>query len=159
MTYRFLSLKFYTDYPKHLFPEIERKQDRPYIMICININNYMFALPLRSHISHHYAYFTDKKNACGVDYTKAVYISNPDYIDKHRKPHIRPDEFNFLRGKEYIIQQGFIKYLEDYIKAQNSLDIIRMQRFSFSTLHYFESLIDYDKDIIQPLKKKQMTTI
>lgn len=158
MKYCFLSQKFYSDYPQHLFPEIEQKQDRPYTIICINLNNYVFALPLRSHINHPFAYMTDKQNKCGIDFSKAVYISNSRYIDKTKKPYIRQNEFNFLKGKEYIIKKKFIKYLQNYVTAQKSLDINKMTSFAYSTLHYFDTIVNYEKDILIPLKKQNLIT-
>lgn len=157
MKYRFLSQSFYLDYPTHLFPELEHKADRPYTIICITLNNYTFALPMRSHICHKYAYITDKANMCGVDYSKAVYISKQAYIDESRKPFIRQNEFNFLRGKEHILKTKFVKYIREYVKAQKSLDPNKMKPFDYSTLHYFESIVDYERDILIPLMKKSVS--
>ena len=158
MKYSFLSQKFYTDYPHHLFPEIEQKQNRPYTIICVNLNNHIFALPLRSHIKHPFAYLTDKKNKCGIDFSKAVYISNNRYLDKINKPYIRKNEFDYLKGKEYIIKKKFIKYLQDYVAAQKSLDINKMTSFAYSTLHYFDTIVDYENDILIPLQNQNLIT-
>lgn len=81
LTFIFLTEEFYNNYPKDLYPELERKLDRPYILIHIIIDKYEFALPLRSHIKHKFAFITDNKNKCGIDFTKAVYISNKKYIE------------------------------------------------------------------------------
>ena len=51
----------------------------------------MFALPLRSNISHQYVYYSDKSNKCGIDYSKSVVI-NESYIDKDNIPQIRQRE-------------------------------------------------------------------
>ena len=66
---------------------------RPYIMLLISINNLLFAIPMRSHITHKHAYFTDVVNKCGVDFTKAVVINNKEYIIKNKVPIIRPHEY------------------------------------------------------------------
>ncbi len=155
MEYYFLSTKFYTDYPSTLFPEIERKSNRPYTILCITINEHTFALPLRSNIKHPFAYFTDKPNKCGVDFSKAVYISNPDYLDKNNRPYLRQNEFNRLKGKEYIIKKKFIKYLQNYVSARKSLDINIKKQFKYSTLSYFETLVNYENDILKLLKNEQ----
>ena len=60
MKYIFLTEQFYKDYEK--CPEIEQKRFRPYIMLLVKIDNLTFALPLRSHIKHPYAFFTDNEN-------------------------------------------------------------------------------------------------
>lgn len=38
---------------------------------------------------------------CGVDFSKAVVITDDKYIDMLTEPHIRENEFNALRGKDY----------------------------------------------------------
>lgn len=159
MEYRFLSQKFFYNYPQSKFPELEYKIDRPYTLVCITINKHTFALPLRSHIRHRYAYITDKTNMCGIDFSKAVYISDKQYIDIVKKPHIRQNEFDFLKGKEYIVKNKFINYIKQYVKAQKSLDSNKMKNFTYSTLHYFESVINYERDIIIPTEKKETSTV
>lgn len=52
-----------------------------------------FAIPMRSHINHSYCYLTDVDNRCGVNYSKAIVLSETRYIDKERKPYIRNHEF------------------------------------------------------------------
>ena len=96
----FLSQLFYNDYPNTVFPEIEQKIDRPYIQFIIDLNGYKFAVPLRSNINHPHCYYTDRTNRCGLDFSKAVVITDEKYIDTLRTPHIRQNEFNALRGKE-----------------------------------------------------------
>ena len=88
MKYIFLNKKFYEDYDVINYPEIEHKLNRPYVQILLKIGSIMFAIPLRSHIKHKYAYFTDKNQKYGIDYTKAVIVSD-NYIDKDTTPHIR----------------------------------------------------------------------
>ena len=86
MRYVFLSTKFYQQYNSSNYPEIEQKIDRPYVMLIVKIDNLTFAIPFRSHIKHQYAFMTDKINACGIDYSKAVIVLYPDYIDNSRTP-------------------------------------------------------------------------
>lgn len=140
MTFVFLSAKFYSDYAN--CAEIEKKEIRPYTQVYTAIGGYIFAIPLRSHIYHPYVLWTNKKDHCGLDFSKAVIILRPDYIDNSRKPHVRQEEFESLRGKEYIIKQKMIKYINDYIKAKQRPEIDRnFKLFSFSTMQYFEQYI------------------
>jgi len=135
MKYIFLSSKFYSDYSN--CPELEQKQDRPYIMLLIKIDNLTFALPLRSNIKHKYAYFSDKVNNCGADFSKAVVISKPEYIDTRRIPRIRQNEYKALENKDYVIALKFKRYLDDYKKAC-LVNANRMQyKFAYCTLQYF----------------------
>lgn len=121
MEFVFLTSDFYTDHPAERFPELEHKQDRPYVLVLITVGANRFAIPMRSHISHPYAYMTDKEKRCGVDYTKAVLVTDEArYIEQERKPHIRPNEFDALRGKEYKIKCGMQKYIEVYQKPNKA---------------------------------------
>ncbi len=157
MKYYFLSNKFYSDYPMNIYPEIERKSDRPYVIMCITLNNHIFALPLRSHINHKYAYLTDKTNKCGVDFSKAIYISDENYLNKTKKPYLRQNEFDFLRDKEFIIKKKFIRYIQDFVNAKKSNDKNRIKPFKYSTLPYFATIIDYENDILSADSKTLIT--
>ena len=99
--------------------EIEREEDRPHARILLSIEGLTFAIPFRSNICHQYAFFTDKKNKCGLDYSKAVLIldENKD-IDKSRTPIIRQNEFDALKGKDKVIEQGMRRYLRIYKRAK-----------------------------------------
>jgi len=137
----FLTSEFYEEYKN--CPEIEQKNTRPYIQAFITINDLMFAIPLRSKILHPHVLWTDKANKCGLDFSKAVIIlDEAKYIDKTAKPYIRPNEFNELRGKEYIIKKKMEKYIKDYKKAKSKLDIpLNKQLCKYSTMQYFEDYI------------------
>ena len=142
MDFAFLTADFYTDYPEEQYPELEHKRNRPYVVVFVTVGATCYAIPMRSHISHPYAYLTDKKNRCGVDYTKAVVILDEDrYIDKNMKPHIRPNEFDALRGKEYRIKCGLQKYIETYKKAKQSKNDRDRMLVKCSTLQYFEQYL------------------
>ena len=81
-------------------------------------------------------------NQCGVDYTKAVVIIDEQkYIDSVKQPHIRPNEFDALRGKEYRIQCGMQKYIEKYKKAKLSEKETDKILVRCSTLQYFEEYL------------------
>ena len=141
LKFAFLSNKFYEDYAD--CPEIEQKQKRPYIQIEVMIDGVLFGVPLRSSIKHPHVLWTDKQNRCGVDFSKSVVISKPDdYIDKTTTPHIRPNEFNALRGKEHVIQEKLKKYIADYKKAKERPDLERNRMIlRYSTLQYFEKYL------------------
>lgn len=111
-------------------------------MVCVRINGRVFAVPLRSHIKHKYVLWTDEENGCGLDFSKAVVILNAKQIDEEKKPYIRPNEFEALRGKEAIIAQKMKGYIATYKKARQRIDVPRNQRLcKYSTLQYFEKYI------------------
>jgi hypothetical protein len=142
MRYIFLSEAFYDKYTLSEYPEIEHKKSRPYILLVLNINGQEWGIPMRSGISHHYCFWTNKAEKRGVDYTKAVLVSDEKFIDETRAPHIREDEFKALRGKEYILQTSFEKYILKYKKAYTDQSKSRnLTLCSYSTLQYFHEAI------------------
>lgn len=140
MVFIFLSREFYKDYAD--CPEIEQKSDRPYVCVKVTINSVQFAVPLRSHINHPNVLWTDKAAGCGLDFSKSVVLSKPVYVDTTRNPHIRQNEFDALRGKEYMIQQRLLQYIKAYKKAKERQDVSRNKIIcQYSTLQYFEKYI------------------
>ena len=134
MKYIFLSESFFNDYSN--CPEIEQKRFRPYIMLLIEIEDLTFAIPLRSHIKHKFAFFTDINNRCGVDYSKAVVIKDKKYID-NKHPKIRQNEYKTLLNKSHIIYKEFSKYIEDYKNAVKNNANRKYYMYQYSTLQYF----------------------
>lgn len=142
MKYTFLTEKFYNDYPHDKYPQMEIKDNRPYAHVKVALYDNLFCIPLRSHIDHPHAFFTNKREKCGVDYSKAVVILDSAYIDTTRKAFLRPDEYKKLRGKDFTIKQQFINYIELYKRAKVDLTVDhRDDILKFSTLQYFEEYI------------------
>ena len=140
MIFIFLSSEFYSDHA--LCPEIEKKSSRPYVQVCIKIDGVTFAVPLRSHINHKYVLWTDEESRCGLDFSKTVVLAKRSYIDTTKQPHIRPKEFESLRGKEHLIKQKLLQYINTYKKAKQRMDVPRNRTIcEFSTLQYFEKYI------------------
>ena len=138
----FLSEKFYITYPSAEYPEMEQKKNRPYIQVCVEIDGVQFAIPLRSDIHHPHVLWTDKANHCGVDFSKAVVITDDSYIDFSTEPHLRQKEFNALRGKDFKIKMKMEKYIADYKKAKQDLSkSVNQMLVKYSTLQYFEKEI------------------
>lgn len=46
------------------------------------------------------------KNKCGIDYSKAIVVDKPEYIDQQVRPHLRQNEYEALRGNEFAVQKG-----------------------------------------------------
>lgn len=138
----FLTDEFFTDFSN--CKEIEKKKDRPHVQITIQVGNHIFCIPLRSHINHTHVLWTDKKNNCGIDFSKAVVITDPlRYIDLSRRPHIRENEFKVLkRVSEHEIQRRMLAYIADYKEAKRKPYIPRNRTLiQCSTLQYFEQFI------------------
>lgn len=138
----FLSEEFYEAYPEEKYPEIEQKHNRPYIQVYIEIDGIQFAIPLRSDIQHPHVLWTDKENHCGVDFSKAVVIQKESFIDLTKVPHLRQNEFDALRGKDFKIKIKMQRYIEAYKKAKLNLsNPINQILVKYSTLQYFEEEI------------------
>ena len=138
----FLSEKFYNTYPSAKYPEMEQKKNRPYIQVYVEIDGVQFAIPLRSDIHHPHVLWTDKANHCGVDFSKAVVITDDSYIDFSTEPNLRQKEFNALRGKDFKIKMKMEKYIADYKKAKQDLSkSVNQMLVKYSTLQYFEKEI------------------
>jgi len=141
MKFLFLTQQFYDDYKD--CTEIEQKQKRPYSQVYTEINGIQFAVPLRSGINHKHVLWTDKRKMCGLDFSKAVVIVDDSYIDKTTTPHIRQNEFDSLRGKEYIVKQKMLKYISNYKKAKTALNVERNKVLcQYSSMQYFEEYIN-----------------
>ena len=123
--------------------EIERKETRPYIRIQVMVNGVLWGIPLRSHISHEYVLWTDKDNNCGIDFTKAVVITDPARYISATQPHIRSDEFKVLKKiDEHRVVQKLNQYIKAYKKAKERPEIPHnKQLLQYSTLQYFEKYI------------------
>ena len=139
MKYIYLNASFYNKYPQNLYPEIEQKRNRPYAQVVISINSQLWAIPLRSNIVHNHVLWSDKQNKCGIDLSKAVPIIASDIGNVAT---IRQDEFNHLKGKEYILKIKFERYIVKYKRAKNDLSKRHNQFLvSYSTLQYFEQYL------------------
>ena len=138
----FLSKEFYARHKEQQHTEIEQKQDRPYIQVCVEIDGVQYAIPMRLHIKHKFVLWTDKNNGCGLDFSKVVVIESLKDIDDTKTPYIRDNEFASLIGKEYIIETKLRKYIKKYKEAKKDLSLDRNRNLcDFSTLQYFENYI------------------
>ena len=130
-----LNSNFYNKYLDK--EEILKKQNRPYVIFVVNINNIDWAIPFRSNIRHKYAYMTDKTNNNGIDFTKAVVIDINNDIDS-QNVQIRQVEFNKIKGKEHVIKKDFQNFLKRFEKAINKPEISEHRKIlMFSSLNYF----------------------
>lgn len=137
----FLTNKFFSDYKD--CKEIRTKEMRPYICIHVVVDGVLWAIPMRSHITHEHVIWTDKEKGCGIDFSKAVAISRPDEYISSQKPYIRPNEFAVLkRINKHTVIQKMQQYMKAYIEAKAHLDIPRnKQLVEYSTLQYFEEYL------------------
>ena len=154
MKFNFLKKEFFEKYKD--CEEMEKKPNRPYA--CTTLVNCMgvtFAVPLRSHIRHEYAVFTDKEKTKGLDLTKAVVVDNiPKYIDLETKVYIKDEEHKFLKGKEDFLVKKLENYIKQYKKALETPENIKNQRLiKFSALQYFHKELNIELGQEKPLEE------
>lgn len=106
-------------------------------MFLIKVESIYFAIPFRSKINHRHAFLTSPKERKGIDYSKAIVISDPKYIIKtfimNRKEH------NAISRNKRMIFNEFRKYIQNY---KGMLFRNRdMSGYEFSTLQYFKEEI------------------
>lgn len=119
---------------------------RGYGIILISINSLTFGIPLRSNIKHKQAFFTtpktdnDQYGRKGLDYSKAVLITDNNYID-NSSFRIHVTEFDRIQDNHAHIKAQFEKYIERYIDTVTKKDIHKMRLYSYSTLkNYHQEL-------------------
>ena len=141
MEFHRLSTAFYTQFG--CCDEILTKEERPYYVLLLKLDGLTYAIPLRSHITHLYCFIADTsdRQKSGLDYSKAVVISDiAKYIDPAPVT-IRQNEYNILKQQEYLIGKQFSSYVKSYKK-----EILRRKKNSalpasplclYSALKYF----------------------
>lgn len=142
----FLSAEFYKDYAD--CSEIEQKPTRPYIRIGVLINGVLWAVPFRSNIRHEHVIWTNEAKRCGMDFSKAVVIVDPErYIDS-AVPHLRGEEFAVLKTiNAHAIEAKMAQFICTYKKAKRAPNVPRNKRLlTYSTLRYFEEYIPEDTE-------------
>ena len=145
LNFCFLTQDFFSDYSQ--CPHIPQKPNRPFAQVVLEMNGVVYCMPFRSNIPHEYAFWTDKENRCGIDYANTVVIRDRGRsIDQHTRVHIRQNEFDALRGKDFQVKQGLERYIRKYFKAKEHLEIPRNKTFvELSCLQYFEDLIEKEE--------------
>jgi protein AbiQ len=116
MEFHRLSTAFYIKYDH--CEEILTKEERPYYVLLLELKSLTFAIPLRSHITHPYCFIADNSTGenNGLDYSKAVVITDlTQYIDPAPVT-IRQHEYNILKQQEYLIRKQFSSYVKVYKK-------------------------------------------
>ena len=122
--------------------EILNKQTWPYYVALLSINNLTFAIPLRSHlpVDRRFCFVADGDDA-GLDFCKAVVITDTQRYLEPNAIQIRQHEFKVLQQHEFDIKQNFVRFLTKYCKQmkriQNNPSIPIPAWCRYSALQYF----------------------
>ena len=137
----YLSAEFYKKYNSEQYPEIENKENRPYMVLLIQIDKNTFAIPFRTNVKHHNCYkfqhSTRRSDSItGLDYSKAVVVNDSVYIGNAAR--INDSEYTELDANYHIIIRQFTAYVRGYIKYVNkSLTKYQEPNYRYTTLQYF----------------------
>lgn len=139
----YLSSDFYKDYDNIRYPEIERKDNRPYMVVLVKIGNNTFAIPFRTNVRHNNCYrFKNStrptETVTGLDFTKAVVVEKNNYIGNAAR--INDKEYIELDGKYHFIIEKFKKYVDGYIEyANGQVNEFNEKKYKYTTLKYFHN--------------------
>lgn len=139
----FLTDKFYEDYASCV--EIERKPLRPHLCAALLVNDNLCCIPFRSNIRHKYAIWTDKENKCGLDFSKAVVITDErKYIDRSKRAYLRPNEYTVFKTiTDRDVKDAMTRYLKQYRRAKSAPQVPHNKAFlKYSCIQYFEKYFD-----------------
>ena len=137
ITFFYLTHKFYNKYKN--CKEILYKPKRPYAVHLIEYNNLIFAIPIRSNITHEFSYKTikEKNKSKGLDFTKTVIINDLKYLSK-QPVRINQEEYLKLDKNRHFIEKKMFSYLKIYKKALQKPNTNKNKNIlSKSTLQYF----------------------
>ena len=126
--YILLTKEFYQLYKD--CTEIEKKEDRPYTMLVVKLDEVQWAIPLRSNIHHKHVVWSDKENNYGLDLSKSVVIEQLGYISNSRA-YIRDNEFKNLKAysrrdiarNEILCKYSTLQYFHKYIAQLKETDL------------------------------------
>ena len=137
ITFFYLTHEFYNKYKN--CKEILYKPKRPYAVHLIEYNNLIFAIPVRSNITHEFSYKTikEKNKSKGLDFTKTVIINDLKYLSK-QPIRINQEEYLKLDKNRHFIEKKMLSYLKIYKKALQKPNTNKNKNIlSKSTLQYF----------------------
>ncbi len=147
---RSLSHNFYSAYPMTHYPELMRKEGRPYTCLIIDTcDDYLICIPFRSSISHNEAFLFNgtnraKRTRSGLDYKKMVLVQNLSYIADSPAV-VDSDEYAMVIKNFKRIARESNAYIDDYVKHMTGLAPLHHREFSrkyhFSTLPYFHDIL------------------
>lgn len=137
----YLSKKFYDKYNITVYPEIEHKALRPYIVLLIEIDDNTFALPLRTNIKHGNCYkfqYSSRptESVTGIDFSKAVIINDNSYIGDIAE--MDNKEYVELNNRIAFIISKFRTYVKGYYTfASGKAHEKQAKKYKYTTLKYF----------------------
>lgn len=146
MKFHFLTAQFYDDYAD--CDQILIKDKRPYCFSVCEIDVLLIAVPLRSNFNkfNKYVIKIPKTNG-GLDLTKSVVITDANrgkYIDARSTPVVRKEDYRYLLGKEYELEQRLKTFIKIY-KKRYETGIDDNSLLEYCSLKYFHKELEIEK--------------
>jgi protein AbiQ len=145
MEFHRLTSAFYVFYAN--CAEMLVKKDRPYYVCVLELDGICYALPLRTHITHPFCFsaagYDGQKS--GLDFSKAVVITDREKFIDPDPVTIRQNEFDVLKKQKHLISERFTSYVNLYKKEilrrikNPTLPITAVCRYS--SLQYFHDIL------------------
>lgn len=149
----YLSAEFYNRYNLADYPEIENKENRPYLVLLIKFENNTFAIPFRTNVKHNNCYkFKNSSRSTdtitGLDYSKAVIVNDDRYIGEAAR--INDMEYIELDANYHIVIKKFVSFVKGYIRyANGNLNEYQAKKYKYTTLKYFHKELGIEKQLLQ----------
>lgn len=146
-----LTRRFYEAYPEREYPELMRKQGRPYTCLLIDTHDsYLICIPFRTSIKHNEAFLfsgteRSSRSRSGLDYKKLVLIKDNTYINRSDVQVDRDEYKAVVRNLRKIARQAddYISVYVDHVNASRVLHSREYKRkYEYSTLPYFHDILD-----------------
>lgn len=118
-------------------------------IVKIEIMNLIFAIPVRSNIKHRASFILEVNRAdkrvkgMGLDYSKALLITDPQYISNDVFLLRSKEAGKKLQDKEEHITKQFSRYVEKYISAVKKRDNNILQSYEYR----FTTLVNYHQEL------------
>ena len=144
----YLTAEFYNRYNPEEYPEIENKVNRPYMVMLVQIEDNIFAIPFRTNVKHSNCYkfknsSRQTNSVTGLDYSKAVIVNDSKYIGAAAR--INDAEYTELDKNYYYITKQFTSFVKNYIKyANGKLNEYQAKKYKYTTLKYFRKELGID---------------
>ena len=148
---RLLSTTFYNNYSHKFYPEILLKENRPYLLLLLEIDGIKYGIPFRSNIKHRFCYKfkNSQRNSSfgtGLDFSKSIVILDDSFLGN--KATIDALELAELKSKYVFIKTKFCNYIRSfkrYLKGK-IIDPTLVSLYGRSTLNYFKEVIIDDQN-------------
>ncbi len=143
-----LSEGFYEDYSN--CSEILQKDNRPYIVLKIEIDGLIFAIPFRSNLPNNNIIPLSSCKTRGLDLNKTVLILKKEYINNSKNVIIEQSEYSKLTAEKYKIKSKLEKYIKDYKRkiSNSKLRVTYRPDLEKMTLKYFHNELGiYDEPL------------